>query len=145
MKYFRLISFSVFLLIIFLLVACNNDNPTSIKADKDLKLEIIPDEEVIFDWNSNIYQHDTNLSISQDTTVYDSIASFLKSANLDIEDMWCPNEDMVCRIPLIIGQEIIVKLSKADANILKYNFQQNTGSFPFSCFNTWSHYKYSTK
>ncbi len=124
--------------------SCNqNDGLTN--ADLDMKLSIVPSNEVSIDWGSNIYQHNTNLPLTVDSITYDSIANFLKNSNLIVEDMWCPNEDIVCRIPIIIGQEIIVKLAKPDNQILSYNFQQNTGDFPIICYNNWRHYKYSFK
>jgi hypothetical protein len=139
---YKLLPFLFFLFALIQFQGCNQDD-SLINANLEMKLSIIPSEEVTVDWGSCVYQHNTNLPITVDSSTYDSIANFLKNSNLIVEDMWCPYDDMLCRIPIIIGKEIIVKLNKPDTRILSYNFEPTNGDFPIVCFRNWRHYKYS--
>ncbi len=121
---------------------CNDDNLISNENEKNMKFEIIPFEDVSIKWDSTIYQHSNNWNSYLDTNAYDSLAFFFKNSDLLIEDMWCPNEDIHCKIPYIPGMEVIIKLSKADSSIYKYEFQDYTHAFPIDCFSVWRHYKF---
>ena len=128
-----------------LLVNKNNGKPL-VKNEKQLELEIIPSNQVIINWDSTIYQHKTtDWTTFLDTAAIDSLANLLKNSELLIEDMWYPNEDTPCMLPLRAGSEIIVRLSKPDTLIFKYGFQNHEGGFPIGCFGTWRHYKYVNK
>ena len=127
-----------------LLFACYSCDSNLINIDnvKEMQLEIIPANEVRITWDSTIYQHNSNWNTYLDTTAIDSLANFLKNMDFQIQDMWYPNEDTPCMVPIRAGSEIIIKLNKADGRILDYGFQKHEDGFPIACFGSWRHYKY---
>ena len=146
MKHIKQKQIVVFLFVIALLVSCNdNGNPIVNKNEKQMELEIIPSNQVLITWDSTIYQHNTNWKTYLDTTAADSLANLLNNSEVLIEDMWHPNENSECGIPIIAGRAVIIKLNKPDTLIFSYGFQNNDGSFPIICFNFWRHYKYIYK
>ena len=140
-KYNRKYAAFILLFTAFSFYSCNN-NPLASQNKKKMELEIIPYQEVSIKWNSTVYQHNSHWNSYLDTTAYDSLANLLRNSEILVEDMWCPNEDISCKIPYIPGMEVIVKLSKPDTSIYNYGFQDNTGGFSTDCFRVWRHYKY---
>jgi len=122
-----------------------NRNPVGSQNNKKMKLEIIPSTEVSIKWaDSTLYQHNSHWNSYLATSAYDSLANLLKNSKILIEDMWCPNEDMHCKIPQPrSGLEIIIKLKRPDTSIYKYGFQKDSLGFPINCFRVWRHYKYT--
>jgi hypothetical protein len=110
---------------------------------RSMELEIVPSDSVSINWgDSTVYQHGTDWHSYLDTVAYDSLAIFLKNSELPIEDMWCPNEEMHCKIPYTPGMEVVLRLSKPDALVFRYGFH-NIYGFPISCYSHWRHYKYT--
>ncbi|HSD63193.1 MAG TPA: hypothetical protein VLB50_05315, partial [Ignavibacteriaceae bacterium] len=111
-------------------------------SDRQIELKIIPSNQVAITWDSSVYQH-TTLSFSNiDSSGADSIAQSLNKSNLLIEEMWYPDEDTRCALPMRSGSEIIIKLAGPDTGVFKYGFQKNSGGFPVNCFEHWRHYKF---
>lgn len=116
--------------------------------NREMEVELIAPQQINLNWDSTIYQHNSQWNYSLvDTAAIDSLANLLKNSVLHIEDMWYPNEDTFCMnmMPIRTGSEIIIKLNKPDSRILNYGFQNNDGGFPIGCFNPWRHYKYLYK
>ncbi|MFZ0456052.1 MAG: hypothetical protein WCE54_13060 [Ignavibacteriaceae bacterium] len=126
-----------------LFISCSkNDNPIVDKNTEQVKLEIISSDRFIINRDSTVYQHNSNWHSYLDTNAYDSLANLLKGSELEIDGMWCPNEEMHCKIPYTPGMEIIVKLKRADTLIYNYGFKEMNGEFPVNCYNYWRYYKY---
>lgn len=125
-----------------ILFGCN-DNSVTYRNKKDMRLEIVPSDSITINWgDSTTYQHNADWHSYLDTVAYDSLANFFKNSEILIEDMWCPNEDMSCKIPYTPGMEIILRLTKPDTSIFRYGFHSIYG-FPLSCYKYWRHYKYT--
>lgn len=126
---------------------CEEEN-ISTNNNREMQLEIITAQQINFNWDATIYQHNSNWDyISNNTTSIDSLANVLKNSVLPIEDMWYPNEDNFCMnmVPIRAGSQIIIKLSRHDSRIQDYGFQSNDGEFPIGCFLSWRHYKFFYK
>ena len=145
MKHIKQKQIAVFFVTTLSIGCTNNENPIANKNEKQLELEIIPANQVLITWDSTIYQHTTYWQTYLDTTDYDSLAISLLNSTLIIEDLWCPNVNTACTIPIRGGSEVIIKLNKPDTLVLSYGFQSNDGSFPIICFDSWRHYKYTYK
>ncbi len=133
--------FALYFFLLFLPFGCDN-NPLINKNEKKIELEIISANQILINWDSTIYQHNTDWNSYLNSTAYDSLANLLKNSEILIEDMWCPNEVTDCLILLKAGSDIIIKLNKPDTLIYSYGFQNNDGVFPIGCFGLWRHYKY---
>jgi len=138
----------VYILIIFFCIFmfhfCSTDtNPLTDKTAEHWQVEIIPCEDINIEWDSTIYQGNTNWPFNSDSGIVDSLADVLRDSDLAIEEMWSSNDIFICGAPVRKGSDIIVKLKEPDSLIFNYNFQENDGSFPFCCIRNWRHYKYT--
>ena len=113
MKFIKQKHIAYIFLLTIVLFNCNN-NPLTNKNKKQIKLEIISSREISINWDSTVYQHNTNWNSYLDTTAYNSLGNLLNNSEILIEDMWCPDKDMNCKIPYIPGMEVIVKLNKSN-------------------------------
>ena len=147
MKHIKQKQIAIFLFVATFLIGCsNNENPVANKNEKQLDLKIIPANQVIISWDSTIYQHNTNWYYSSsDSSSIDSVANLFCKNEILIEEMWYPNEESMCGIPIRGGSKLIIRLNKPDTTIYKYGFQKNDGDFPIICFAQWRHYKYTYK
>ena len=139
----------VYILFIFycgyIFYSCSTDsNPLKNKTDKHWEVEIIPCEDITFEWDSTVYQGNTNWPLNPDSGSIDSLADVLRDSDLAIAEMWSPNDIFICGAPVRKGLDIIVKLKAPDSLIYNYNFQENNGSYPFCCIRYWGHYKFTT-
>ncbi|MFQ6607111.1 MAG: hypothetical protein ACE5EE_01095 [Fidelibacterota bacterium] len=125
------------------LVSCQQ---TTESSDGDfqlqINLEIVSYTDIPSSWDSTFYQHNLNWIGFFDTTAADSLADVLKDSNLPIVDMWFPQEESICSIPLRVGSEVILKLNSVDSSIVLFGFQSPDG-FPLSCVRKWRHYIFS--
>lgn len=133
--------FYILNLMIFVGGCCHNGNPDI--ENRELKLEIIPFNQVEINWDSTVYQHTTDWITHIDSAAVDSIAQTLNKSSLLIEEMWYPNENTRCAAPTITGSEVIIKLKAPDPRIYKFGFQKNRKGFPINCFTNWRHYKFT--
>ena len=138
-------SFGFLLLLLFTsFLGCNN-NPTTTENERHYTLKIIPSNQVYISWDSTIYQHNTSWSSALDSSSADSVANLLSESEILVEEMWYPNEDTPCLIPMRAGSELIIRVNRPDTTIYKYGFQKTDGSFPINCFASWRYYKFADK
>ncbi len=133
----------IFYVLIFLTGCCHSGNPDI--QSKESELKIIPSDQVVINWDSTVYQHNSKWISQIDTLAADSVARELNQSGFLVEEMWYPNENTRCAAPTRVGSEIIIKLAAPDSGIYKFGFQKNTGGFPISCFSHWRHYRFVTK
>ena len=138
MKLFNLILFGlVILLFAISLSSCQRSNePTSPIITTNLKMEIIPYQDVPVNVDSNLCYIKIfvswNTSVSKlDTLKADSLAEWFAQSQYQITDMWFPDVESRCLNPLATENTVTIKLAQPDTSLKSQGFSSTSSAVDF--------------
>ena len=141
---------SIFTLAILLFISSCKTNQNSVSDLQNIaqdgfpsnfEVEIVSHSSIPSSWDSTYYQHDPSWISGFDSLAADSMARELVKNRIKAEEMWYPQTDFMCGIPIKGGSEVIVKLERVDDNLVNLGFERAT-NFPIACCEQWRYYRF---
>lgn len=146
MKYSRIVLCAI---LVFVSMSCEK-NRNSVSDIQDtvgdrfpsrFEVQIVSHSNIPLSWDSTYYQHDPSWKSAFDSLAADSLARELVKNRIRIAEMWYPQTDFMCAVPIKAGSEVIVRLERSDDNLINLGFERAT-NFPVACCAKWRHYQF---